>query len=346
MLPQTRPDSRPRSEYELFLVRQSAAAVWDLSRAEQVSGLSRALARRRQGGLASAWAALKASHAECFLASGEDIGLVLALLARATGDTRPIYLITHGSFFASPKFRALMWVLRRDPHLVFLPLSGRLGWTLTSEFGVPAGRVLNTSYGVDTRFLDPRLEVHANRARPGRSLVVSAGAANRDYNLLARSVISLGDRVDLRIAAGSSWYPTAVQLDTQERLPHVEINPCPYPELRGLLAAADFVVVPLKAGRHACGYAAIADAMAMGKAVIATKTEHYSDLISEGESGLYVSPNDAEAMTDAIEYLLANPNIAEQMGAAGRRRVESLFSLEAYVGRIENSLSGSVRLRS
>src|SRR5438128_1098752 len=90
MLPQTRPDSRPRSEYELFLARQSTAAVWDLSRAEQVSGLSRAFARRRQGGLASAWAALKASGAQCFLASGEDVGLVLALLARGMGDTRPI----------------------------------------------------------------------------------------------------------------------------------------------------------------------------------------------------------------------------------------------------------------
>src|SRR5207247_6462821 len=133
----------------------------------------------------------------------------------------------------------------------FLPLSGRLGWALTSEFGVPADRVLNTSYGVDARFLDPQREVCPNRVRAGRALVVSAGAANRDYNLLARCVTSLGDRMDLRIAAGSSWYPTAVDLDSAVHSPHVEIRPCPYPELRGLLAAADFVVVPLKAGRHA-----------------------------------------------------------------------------------------------
>jgi mannosyltransferase len=114
--------------------------------------------------------------------------------------------------------------------------------------------------------------------------------------------------------------------------------PCPFPALKGLLAAADFVVVPLQAARHACGYAAIADAMAMGKAVIATRTEHSSDLVVDGVTGLYVRPNDAEGLTGAIEQLLRDAALARRMGAAGRQRVESLFSLEAYVARIEGAI--------
>ncbi len=335
-LPSPTAGTVPRTEYQVFLARHPEAAVWDVTRAERTSRLAGALVRRGQSGFGVAWAALRAARrARCFLASGEDIGLALALLARGMGDHRRIYIVTHGSFFGAAKFRALMRALRRDPNLYFLPLSESLATTLITEFGVPAGRVINTSYGVDTRFLHPAHASPADIAQPeSRHLIVAAGAANRDYRLLIEAVSHLGAVVDLRIAAGSTWFEA--NTDLGERIPdHVRVEPCPFPALRGLLGSADFVVVPLRPGRHACGYAAIADAMAMGKAVIATRTEHASDLVVEGLTGLYVRAHDPAGLVSAIERLIGDPDLARRMGVAGRRRVEELFSLEAYVSRLE-----------
>src|SRR5262249_2957913 len=122
-----RPDF-PRPEYGLFLSRHPEATLWDLTRAERNSRTGAALGRRGQAALGTAWATLHASpSADCFLATGEDIGLPLVLLARSLGDRRPIHILTHGSYFGSPKFRLLMRILRRDKNLYFLPLSGSLG---------------------------------------------------------------------------------------------------------------------------------------------------------------------------------------------------------------------------
>jgi len=72
----------------------------------------------------------------------------------------------------------------------------------------------------------------------------------------------------------------------------------------------------------------------MGRAVICTRTPGQTDVIVEGETGLYVPPGDAHALAAAITYLLANPREAERMGQAGRRLVEQSMSLDCYVERL------------
>ena len=108
-----------------------------------------------------------------------------------------------------------------------------------------------------------------------------------------------------------------------------------YVGLRALYGRASFVVVPLHAARHASGYAVIAEAMAMGKAVIATRTEAPSDLIVEGETGLYVPAGDVGALREAIMALLGDPARTHAMGLAGARRMQDLFGLDSYCATME-----------
>ncbi len=76
------------------------------------------------------------------------------------------------------------------------------------------------------------------------------------------------------------------------------------------------------------------EAMAMGLPVIAARSGGLPDIVAHGETGLLVPPGDAGALRDAIARLLADPALARQMGAAGRRRVAQ-FRAGAVVGRIE-----------
>src|SRR5262249_42278583 len=87
------------------------------------------------------------------------------------------------------------------------------------------------------------------------------------------------------------------------------------------------------------GVTTILEAMAMGKAVVCTRTAGQTDVIVDGETGVYVPPGDVAALGAAIERLLADPTQAAPLRANGRRWVVANAALDAYVER----LSGLVR---
>ena len=107
-----------------------------------------------------------------------------------------------------------------------------------------------------------------------------------------------------------------------------------YSNLRDLYARARFVVVPLNDTFHASGYMVMAEAMSMGKPVIATRTQAPSDFVIDGETGLLVPPNDPASMKDAIVSLMQNPKLARRMGLQARRLVEENFSLAKFYDRV------------
>ena len=67
-----------------------------------------------------------------------------------------------------------------------------------------------------------------------------------------------------------------------------------YRELRDLYAQSAFVVVPLYENDFQAGVTTMLEAMAMGKAVIATRTTGQTDVIIDGENGLTVAPGDVD----------------------------------------------------
>jgi glycosyltransferase involved in cell wall biosynthesis len=76
------------------------------------------------------------------------------------------------------------------------------------------------------------------------------------------------------------------------------------------------------------------EAMALGKPLIASRMGGLTDLVDDGETGLLVPPDDVDALRQAIERLLADKNLRERMGAAGKRKV-SAFQSTAVVRRVE-----------
>jgi glycosyltransferase involved in cell wall biosynthesis len=73
--------------------------------------------------------------------------------------------------------------------------------------------------------------------------------------------------------------------------------------------------------------------MAASKPVVVTDGGGSSELISDQDQGFLVRSKDMEAVAEKIEWLLDNPDAAARMGASGRRRLETSFSLEQLVER-------------
>ena len=88
-------------------------------------------------------------------------------------------------------------------------------------------------------------------------------------------------------------------------------------------AAADVCVVP--SHYEPFGLVAI-EAMASGTPVVASDVGGLQFTVVDEETGLLASPQDVDAFASAIDRILLNSEWRDELGKAGRKRVESKFS--------------------
>ncbi len=70
------------------------------------------------------------------------------------------------------------------------------------------------------------------------------------------------------------------------------------------------------------------EAMASGRAVVATRIAGVPELVEEGVSGLLVAPGNVDELAGALERLSSSPEEREKMGVAGRQKVVEDFDAE------------------
>ena len=95
------------------------------------------------------------------------------------------------------------------------------------------------------------------------------------------------------------------------------------PDVEQVVAAADVVVC----SSHFEGYGVVnIEAMACGKPVVSTNRGGPAETIVDGETGYLVPPDDPAALARPVLELLRDAVLRQRMGAAGRARVEAMFS--------------------
>lgn len=77
----------------------------------------------------------------------------------------------------------------------------------------------------------------------------------------------------------------------------------------------------------------VIEAMASGKAVVASKTGPGPELITDGVDGLLCDPHDPSDIADKVIRLLKNPVLRLKLGQMARKRVEENYSLDVMVGK-------------
>ena len=159
---------------------------------------------------------------------------------------------------------------------------------------------------------------------PGGSGVLASGNSLRDYRALA---------------AATGRINTTVMIATSLPLPEVRAGNLrtgflPPDAHERLARESAVVVVPLLAGtERSAGQQTYLNAMGRGKPVVVTEAPGVSDYVRDGETGVVV-PNDPDALADAVNGLLSDPERARRLGRAARADVEARFSLRAYVDRL------------
>lgn len=98
-----------------------------------------------------------------------------------------------------------------------------------------------------------------------------------------------------------------------------------YPDVLSLIAAADLFVLPSIAEPFGI---VLLEAMALGKATIATRAGGPREIVVDGETGLLVGSCRPDEMASAILRLLADTGLRERMGQAGCARTAKHFTAE------------------
>ncbi|HYY33038.1 MAG TPA: glycosyltransferase family 4 protein [Gaiellaceae bacterium] len=87
---------------------------------------------------------------------------------------------------------------------------------------------------------------------------------------------------------------------------------------------------------------ACAEAMAHGRAVVATAVGGLPDMVVDGETGLLVPPRDPRALRAAIDRLLADPELRRRLGAAAKEWISEICSWERVIDATISSYEAAV----
>ncbi|MEI6045195.1 MAG: glycosyltransferase family 4 protein [Chloroflexota bacterium] len=297
-----------------------------------------------------------------FYCDSENNGLALAFLFKLSRSNYPLLMIGH--WITPPKKAFLFKWLRLHSHIttLFLHSSAQYNEAI-DQLGIPPKKLQMLPYQVDTEFWKAE---HAHPSHTRRPYICTAGLEFRDYPTLIEAVRGL--ELDLKIGAASYWSKRR-NSSVEVALPtNVSVNSYNYEELRDLYAGSRFVVITLYDMNFQAGITVILEAMAMGKAVIVTRTHGQGDTVVDrrdtvrtepprsakgkftelfggnevdgisGLTGYYVGPNNVEELRRSIQHMLDHPKEAAEMGARGRRTVETLMSVEQFAARIRRSV--------
>jgi glycosyltransferase involved in cell wall biosynthesis len=111
----------------------------------------------------------------------------------------------------------------------------------------------------------------------------------------------------------------------------------PHADIPAFIADLDIFVMPSRT--EAWGVAA-AEASASGVPVVATRVGGIPEVVTDGETGILVPPENPEQLAAALALLIADSQLRARLGAAGRRKIEAEFRWEDCVERMERVYAG------
>lgn len=204
----------------------------------------------------------------------------------------------------------------------------------------PRARVEVAWNGVDAEVFRPVPPDEALRRRlglTGRQVVGFAGEARVKKGLVpllgALALLARERPVSLLLAGGVRADDAGVLAVFRRQQPEAHVVELPYREggeLPAVYALMDVFAHPsLRDGLPN----ALLEALACGRPVVAARSGGIPDVVRDGRDGLLVEPGDASGLARALGGLLAAPERAARLGAAGRRRVVAAFSPAAEIRR-------------
>jgi glycosyltransferase involved in cell wall biosynthesis len=220
------------------------------------------------------------------------------------------------------------------------------------EKGIPADRVITIPTGVDLTIFDPervpgnlREELGIPACAPVFGTVSVFRRLKGHQFLLEATGEVLRAIPDARLLLAGEG---PQEKNIRERIEELGIKNAVFfagfrDDIPKVLNTIDVFVFPSL--QEALG-TAILEALAMRKAVVASRVGGIPEIVEEGKTGFLVDPEKPAAIAEKVILLLKNPDLRRDLGDRGRRFVEARYDNRLMVRRLEalyQELTGAAR---
>ncbi|MDE1952909.1 MAG: glycosyltransferase [Betaproteobacteria bacterium] len=225
--------------------------------------------------------------------------------------------------------------LLRKPDAIIGATAAHLRASQIDRFAPPERRHV-IPYGIDTTPLLSTAAVmqraQALRQEFGQRPLVFALGRHVYYKGFDVLIEAMGQVPALLVLGGEGPLTNDLrELATRHRVLVHFTGPIAEADLPAYFHACDVFCLPSSAPTEAFGLVQ-AEAMACGKPVVNTWLHNgVNEVAPHGICALTVEPGDANALAAALNHLMAHPAEANNLGQAGKDRVNSTFTVEAMV---------------
>ena len=197
--------------------------------------------------------------------------------------------------------------IRWTPHFILLNRNQREAFI--QHYQVGSERVHTSQLSIYAHLLDTRPERPESE---GYVLFIGRIGAYKGVDYLCQAMLTVHEKHPAQklIVAGSGKLYFDIEPYKREGFLELHNQYLTSEQLVGFISNAAFVVCPYI---DATQSGVIMSAFALGKPVIATDTGGLPEMVEDGRHGLIVPPKDSEALAKAIEKLIANPQLLQQM---------------------------------
>jgi glycosyltransferase involved in cell wall biosynthesis len=271
------------------------------------------------------------------LCHGYKANLLGRIAARRVGI--PAVAVSRGWTWEDRRVRLYEWLDRRHLRLMdhVVAVSEGQADRVRRWCGVPAGRltvIRNSARLGAFAATDPardRLLGFFPSDTPVSRVVVAAGrlSPEKGFGTLIDAVAAVAAAdpgVGVAIFGEGVLRPELERQVRDRGLAGRVILPGYRTDLDALIAAADVVTLP----SFTEGLPNVAlEASAAGVPVVATAVGGTPEVIADGVTGFLVPPGRADALAARLTQLLRSPDVRAALGAAGRERMQTLFTFDS-----------------
>ena len=233
-------------------------------------------------------------------------------------------------------YRYMFWERHYLPRAdAVIAVSEKLRSQIIDTYGVDAARVHTVVNGVDTDSFRP-LDVSSMKQElgVGDSALVSVGRVTEEKGV--QHMLSAASKLDEQelevVVVGSGPYLDAVK--EQAAGLHLKANffqGITDPDMPKYYNLGPIFCMPTT--RVEGLPFALLEAMACGRAVVASRIGGIADLIENGKDGILVEPGKVDQLVDAVKGLLADQKMMTSLGNAAREKVVADYSVGAMIDR-------------
>lgn len=255
-------------------------------------------------------------------------GAVGLLAARASG-LRPAVLTRHYERFVVMYGGTAERALHRVGHALadhVIAISAAASDVLVQVDRVPASRITVVHNGISVERIER--EARQPRARPRAFTIGTVGSLHprKGHEDLIRALRHVRPEATLVLIgdgpARGDLEELVAELGLAERVTFAGYEAHPYATVRALEIYA-------QPSREEGFGIAVLEAMALGRPVVATRAGGLPEIITDGSTGLLVTPGDPVRLAAALERLLSDAALRSVIAARGREHVATAFSAGA-----------------